>query len=137
MIERLATGARRLDGNDDVLLDALLTDEVGHALGTHAGIEARVSLKGPAGYDACWRLRHDGFVLRHDTCFLELVAFSNELRFPAARYPLSELGRSTRRGARLAVPAGSTAGGWRAGAPRNWRCHRRRSFPLRRLRRPS
>src|ERR1700722_11460705 len=80
MIERLATGARRLDGNDDVLLDALLTDEVGHALGTHAGIEARVSLEGPAGYDACWRLRHDGFVLRHDTYFVSVALLRAFLR---------------------------------------------------------
>src|ERR1700733_14050529 len=89
MIERLAAGARRLDGNNDVFLDAFLADEVGHALGTHAGVEARVSLKGSAGYDACWRLRHDGFVLRHDTYFLE----SMRGRYPAARFPLSECGR--------------------------------------------
>jgi len=63
--------------------------KVGHALGTHAGIEARVSLESPAGYDACWRLRHDGFVLRHDTYFVESVALPRAFLLRAIRFQSS------------------------------------------------
>jgi hypothetical protein len=38
VIERLASRARGLDGNDDVFLHAILADEVGHAFGTNARV---------------------------------------------------------------------------------------------------
>ena len=55
VIERIAAAARGLDGDGDVFLHARLADEVGHGLGAHAGIEARVFVEGAAGNDAFWR----------------------------------------------------------------------------------
>src|SRR5689334_10301560 len=56
MIERIAAAARRLDGDQDVFLNATLTDEIDHALGAHTCVEPRVLVEGATGNDAFGRV---------------------------------------------------------------------------------
>src|SRR6266849_942073 len=100
VVERLAAAARRLDGNRDVLLHPRLPDEIGQALGTHAGFNTCVFVKRLAGNDTLRRSLH--LRLRH------LRRRAGVSRLPG----------------RPSAPHGSTAVAWRAAAPQSSRRRR-------------
>ena len=58
VIERITAASRRFDGDQDILFDARLADEVPHAGRADAGVEPRVFVEGAPGNDAFGRVVH-------------------------------------------------------------------------------
>src|SRR6202522_2457746 len=56
VVERFATGARRLDGDLQILFDAILADVIGQLRRADAGFDARVVIERPARNDAIVRI---------------------------------------------------------------------------------
>src|SRR4029077_21156856 len=95
VIERITAGARRFDGDQDVLFNAGLADEVPHAGRADASIKPRVFVEGASGNDAFGRVGH--FSGRDN----RIIACSRPKPRPS-------------------WPNGLTVAAWREAAPRNF-----------------